>query len=99
MKPTLLDFARLVRLPNVFTAIADICLGALASAALPEHWFRFALIVVASISLYSAGMVWNDYFDVEEDRRERPIRPLASGRISLATAARLGSLLVAIGLG
>ena len=43
-------------------------------------------------------MVWNDYFDIEQDRRERPFRPLPSGRISRAAAAQFGTALVALGL-
>src|SRR5262245_28722487 len=77
----LLPYAQLVRLPNVFTALADIALGALVTAALPAHWPAFVLLLLASACLYSAGMVWNDYFDLEQDRRERPFRPLPSGRI------------------
>ena len=49
--------------------------------------------------LYLAGMVWNDYFDFEEDRRDRPARPLPSGQIARGTAARIGVLLLAVGVG
>ena len=94
----LLDFARLVRLPNAFTAIADICLGALVTGALPEHSFRFAWLLGASVCLYWAGMVWNDYFDLDQDKRERPFRPLPSGRVSIASAWRIGLVLVVFGL-
>jgi 4-hydroxybenzoate polyprenyltransferase len=86
-------YAQLVRLPNVFTAFADICLGALAAGALPERWLPFALLLAASGCLYSAGMVWNDFFDYEQDYRERAFRPLPSGRVSRGTAALLGVLL------
>jgi 4-hydroxybenzoate polyprenyltransferase len=44
-------------------------------------------------------MVWNDWFDRDEDARERPFRPLPSGAISGRTAALLGSSLFAVGLG
>lgn len=94
----MLDFARLVRLPNVFTAMADICLGALVTGALPDRLYPFLCLLLASALLYSAGMVWNDYFDVAQDKRERPFRPLASGRVSVATARTLGSLLLGFGL-
>jgi 4-hydroxybenzoate polyprenyltransferase len=53
----------------------------------------------ASALLYSAGMVWNDFFDVEQDRRERPFRPLPSGRVSRRRAAFLGTALLLGGLG
>jgi 4-hydroxybenzoate polyprenyltransferase len=91
-------YAQLVRLPNLPTALADICLGVLASHALPQHSRAFVVLLLASACLYSAGMVWNDYFDCEQDARERPFRPLPSGRISLRQAAQLGAGLLAAGV-
>jgi 4-hydroxybenzoate polyprenyltransferase len=92
------DYAQLVRLPNVFTAAADICLGALAVRALPERWLVFGLLVLASSCLYCGGMVWNDFFDLEQDRRDRPFRPLPSGRVSRGAAARFGAGLLLAGV-
>lgn len=93
-----LAYAQLVRLPNVFTAFADIALAALVTAALPEQAGPFVLLLLASGCLYCAGMVWNDYFDFDQDLRERPFRPLPSYRVSTGAAARLGTALVAFGL-
>jgi 4-hydroxybenzoate polyprenyltransferase len=93
-----LALAQLVRLPNVFTAMADILLGALACAALPNQTIPFAFALLASCCLYMAGMVWNDFFDQEQDRRERPFRPLPSGKIGPATAVALGIGLLVAGL-
>src|SRR5437868_1801241 len=94
-------YAQLVRLPNVFTALAGICLGALATRGLAAEtgtgWLALPWLLLASACLYSAGMVWNDYFDLEQDRRERPFRPLPSGRIAQSAAARLGTALIALG--
>ena len=94
----LLALAQLVRLPNVFTAMADIGLGAIVTGALPSQVDSFLLLLSASSFLYMAGMVWNDYFDRAQDRRERPSRPLPSERISPLTAAGLGVVLLAGGL-
>jgi 4-hydroxybenzoate polyprenyltransferase len=91
-------YAQLVRLPNVFTAIADIALGALAAGALPSRWLAFIVLALNSCCLYSAGMVWNDYFDLEQDKKERPFRPLPSGRIALGAAFFLGVGLFAAGV-
>jgi 4-hydroxybenzoate polyprenyltransferase len=91
-------YAQLVRLPNLPTALADICLGALATGALPARWLPFLLLLPASACLYSGGMVWNDFFDVEQDRRERPGRPIPSGRISRREAGLFGALLLASGV-
>jgi 4-hydroxybenzoate polyprenyltransferase len=86
----LLDYLRLARLPNVFTAIADVTMGFL----FVHHTLRplrvFLSLAAASALLYSAGMVLNDVWDVELDRQERPERPLPSGRVALVSARRLG---------
>ena len=39
-------------------------------------------MILSSIFLYVSGIALNDYFDLEIDRKERPNRPLASGRIA-----------------
>jgi 4-hydroxybenzoate polyprenyltransferase len=94
----LLAYAQLVRLPNAFTAMADICLGALAVGALREQRLAFACLLLASVALYSAGMVWNDFFDARQDARERPFRPIPSGRVSPRAAALLGAVLLLVGV-
>lgn len=94
----ILPYAQLVRLPNTFTAWADILLGALATGMLFRRFSVFLCLLVASTCLYWSGMIWNDYFDIDQDRKERPGRPLASGRISLRTAYWLAAGLMFAGL-
>jgi 4-hydroxybenzoate polyprenyltransferase len=91
-------YAQLVRLPNVFTALADIGLAGLVTGGLPGRWAAFALAGAASACLYCGGMVWNDFFDVEQDRKERPFRPLPSGRVSRGAAGLLGLVLLTAGV-
>jgi 4-hydroxybenzoate polyprenyltransferase len=96
-------YAQLVRLPNVFTAVADIAMAALVSGALAggisaSTGCAVVLVTLASVCLYCGGMVWNDYFDLDQDKRERPFRPIPSGRISPRRAAGLGALLLLGGL-
>jgi 4-hydroxybenzoate polyprenyltransferase len=94
-------YAQLVRLPNVFTALADISLGLIVAISKGNSLScvaPFVLLAAASGCLYCAGMVWNDFFDVEQDKRERPARPLPSGRITRKTAGLLGIILLAAGL-
>jgi len=93
-----LPYARLLRLPNVFTAMADIVMAALAAQALPERWLPFLCILLASSLFYSSGMIWNDYFDIEQDRKERGFRPLPAGDISTGKAAGLGWTFMLMGL-
>jgi 4-hydroxybenzoate polyprenyltransferase len=99
-------YAQLVRLPNLPSALADVCLAALALAMQPPVGrladgfpvLPFILLLFSSASLYSSGMVWNDYFDVEQDRRERPFRPIPSGRVTPRAAVQLGSGLMVVGV-
>lgn len=95
------DWLALVRLPNHATAAADVLAGWLlvsrpAAVAAPESPFWWAL--AASLAFYAAGMILNDVFDVELDRRERPERPLPSGRIALSTASVTGHGLLLAGV-
>jgi 4-hydroxybenzoate polyprenyltransferase len=98
----LLAYAQLFRLPNVFTAIADIAAGYLFVRAQTHEpwqpWPNFALLVAASSLLYIAGMVLNDLFDLQQDRLERPSRPLPSGRIARGVASRLGWGMLLLGV-
>jgi 4-hydroxybenzoate polyprenyltransferase len=99
--------ARLTRLPNLPTAVADVALACLAAtAALPhdqqpgfsQAFPAFVLLALASASFYLSGMVFNDYFDADEDRRDRPERPIPSGEVTLTQALRLGVGLLAAGV-
>jgi hypothetical protein len=91
-------YAQLVRLPALPTALADVCLGALAVGALPARWLPCVLLALASACLYTGGMVWNDFFDVDQDRRERPFRPIPSGKVSRRAAGLCGAALLTGGV-
>ena len=95
----LLAYLQLLRLPTVFTAMADIFLGFLLVQQTLRPVIDFCLLLAASSCLYLAGMVFNDVFDRKIDARERPGRPIPSGRVPLMSAVRLGILLVAAGIG
>jgi len=95
MNRRLVAYAQLVRLPNLFTALADIGLGWFVTRA---PWPAALAAAAISACCYCAGMVWNDVFDVGQDERERPFRPLPSGRVSTAAARRLGGGLFAAAL-
>jgi 4-hydroxybenzoate polyprenyltransferase len=96
----LLAYLRLFRLPNVFTAMADIAMGfCFTQADFSFHSFSvFLPLLVASSLMYTAGMVLNDVYDLEIDRQERPTRPLPSGKIDASFAKRLGFALLAAGV-
>jgi 4-hydroxybenzoate polyprenyltransferase len=89
---------QLLRLPNVFTAAADVTMGFLVTQRGLEPQLDFAMLVAASCLLYLSGMVLNDVFDAEVDARERPERPIPSGRIPLDVAAIVGWAMLATGV-
>lgn len=91
-------YLELLRLPTVFTAMADILLGFLLVHGQFEPLPSFVGLLVASCCLYLSGMVFNDLFDVQQDLQERPQRPIPSGRVSRRTAALLGSGLMVLGV-
>lgn len=98
-----LPYLRLMRLPNVFTAMADIAMGYLfvhtvSADTIATDWPVLALLIAASSLIYTAGMILNDVCDIEVDRQERPFRPLPSGQISLALAMRLGYFCLTFGV-
>lgn len=104
MNPRVMAYLRLLRLPTVFTALADIFLGfllthpTLISDEGPNPLPSFLLLCVASAGLYLSGMVFNDYFDRLIDAQERPNRPIPSGAILPVSALRLAVVLILIGL-
>jgi 4-hydroxybenzoate polyprenyltransferase len=97
---SLRDYLELMRLPNVFTSMADVAMGFLFVRELTsaiDAWL-LAVLLAASSLLYIAGVVLNDVFDLELDSHERPDRPLPSGRISPSAARRFGWGLLTAGV-
>jgi 4-hydroxybenzoate polyprenyltransferase len=72
---------QLARVSNTPTTVSDTVAGAmLVSASAPAG--PVAVVAGAMALFYTAGMVLNDVMDLPIDRRERPERPLPSGRVS-----------------
>jgi len=100
---------RLMRPANIITAIADILAGfAVSGAALhlltdgpgATDYLLFSLLwlILSTIGLYGGGVVFNDVFDADLDRVERPERPIPSGLASVTSASLLGLFLLIIGV-
>ena len=100
----MLAYLQLIRLPTVFTAMADIMLGYVLTHRFivgPGGWddpAKFFGLLASSCCLYLAGMVFNDVFDRKQDAAERPSRPIPSGRVSLVSAVVLGTVLMIAGV-
>jgi 4-hydroxybenzoate polyprenyltransferase len=56
------------------------------------------LLCLVTIGLYGGGIVFNDVFDAELDKVERPERPIPSGIITIKEATIFGSLLLLAGI-
>ncbi len=99
-RSTLRAYLQLVRLPNIFTSIADVVMGFLFVRGITGVLDAgiLGLLIVASASLYAAGVVLNDVFDFHRDTAERPERPLPSGRVRRGVAAFVGWELMLVGV-
>lgn len=95
-----LAWLQLLRITNLPTALADVAMGFLfvQMVVTTGDGLLLATLMLASGLLYSAGMVLNDVFDMAADARQRPERPLPSGRVSRAAAGRLGWSLLGGGI-
>ncbi|MFJ9081964.1 SCO3242 family prenyltransferase [Streptomyces sp. NPDC102384] len=89
-------WVELLRLPALLTVPGDVLAGAAATGSRPTRGTFLA--VGASVSLYAAGMALNDWADRDEDARDRPHRPLPSGRIRPAHALAAAGTLTGAGL-
>lgn len=97
----MIAYFKLVRLPNVFSAFADIIAGYFLAAYATKHeinWAVFAALCLISAALYLSGMAFNDIADREEDARVRPTRSIPSGAVSLKGAVICAVALMLIGL-
>lgn len=91
------DWLQLIRLPNVFTLLADCIAAAIVAVGLTWRLSAFLPVLLVSLLAYWAGMILNDVVDIEEDREHRPDRPLPSGRISPVIAGHIASGMLLVG--
>jgi len=92
---TFRDLVELVRGPAALSVPGDALAGAAAAGGLSP---RTAGLAAASVCLYWGGLAANDWADRELDARERPERPIPSGRVAPSTAFRVAAGLTAAGV-
>jgi 4-hydroxybenzoate polyprenyltransferase len=90
-------YLELVRIPNIFTAAADITAGFLFVGGGRDEWPALLFLVGGSSCLYAGGVALNDVSDAERDALERPDRPIPSGRVSRREALCLAVVLLGVG--
>lgn len=98
-------YLRLMRPANIVTSIADVLAGVAIAGYfyhLPFYaasFYPVGLLCLSTVGLYGGGIVFNDVFDAELDRVERPERAIPSGAVTLREATFLGSFLLLWGIG
>jgi len=95
------DYLVLVRLPNLFTLPSNILVGMATVSSLAftlTSFTQFLLLVTISVLLYCVGIVLNDLYDFDIDKKERPNRPLPSGKISRRSAIVLVTIFSTLAL-
>jgi hypothetical protein len=105
MIKTIGAYLRLLRPPNLVTAVADIAAGVAIAAAICEYETLSDFSVLAllrlsfsTVCLYGGGVVMNDVADFETDKIERPERPLPIGDASRIGATVFGIFLLVAGI-
>lgn len=86
-----------MRPANIITAVADILAGVSVAGFLwrgGDWWW----LVLATVGLYGGGVVFNDVFDADLDRQERPERPIPSAQVTVQQAVTLGLGLLLAGI-
>ncbi|MBC7759478.1 MAG: UbiA-like protein EboC [Phormidesmis sp. FL-bin-119] len=90
-----------MRPANVVTSVADVLAGIAISGYFLNGSVDFMIVFLLCLStagLYAGGIVFNDIFDAELDKIERPERAIPSGTVRLSEAVVLGCLLMVSGI-
>ncbi len=89
-----------MRPANVVTSVADVLAGIAISGYLfsTTSFMGILLLCISTIGLYSGGIIFNDVFDADLDRVERPERPIPSGLISKKEATTFGVVFFVVGV-
>ncbi len=81
---------KLIRLPNVLIGFFTVLLGGLlGGASTADHWVVVGLHAISVGGFMAAWNVYNDLMDVEGDKINHPMRPLASGDVSIKSARKI----------
>ena len=97
-------YLRLMRPANIVTSVADVLAGIAISGFLANQSFQIQdllailLLCFSTAGLYGGGVIFNDVFDADLDKIERPERPIPSGLITFKEAAKLGSIMLIGGI-
>ena len=103
MKKTI-AYLKLMRPANIVTSIADVLAGVAISGFFTQpvlfvdQTLPVMLLCISTTGLYGGGVVFNDVFDAELDKIERPERPIPMGIITIKEGTLLGIILLLMGI-
>ncbi len=90
----------LARVSNLPTCMSNVLVGAaIGGVTCDIAWPAVGVVAVAVMLLYVGGMALNDVVDYRIDLRQRPGRPIPSGRIPVRSAAWAAIVCLAAGAG
>lgn len=92
-----------MRPANIVTSVADVLAGIAISGVLyniftGDYLFFAIALCFSTAFLYAGGIVFNDVFDADLDKVERPERTIPSGVVTVEEATLLGALLLSLGI-
>ena len=96
-----MNFFRLMRPANIVTSVADVLAGIAISGyflTFETDYLPVLMLCISTIGLYGGGIVFNDIFDADLDKIERPERAIPSGAVKLNEAIFLGAFLLLSGI-
>ena len=99
-------YIRLARPANIITAVSDILAGVSVSGIFITGRNEFTIspyqyifwLGLSTSCLYSGGVVFNDVFDAELDKLERPERPIPRGLATVRGGTIMGIFLLVLGI-
>ena len=93
------NYLTLIRFPNLFTLPSNVFAGYFSTHTQNGIEINsIVLVTLVSACLYAAGVIFNDVADRQTDRKERPNRPIPSGKITRRNAILLALLLIMISI-
>ncbi|MBN2101767.1 MAG: UbiA family prenyltransferase [Candidatus Aenigmarchaeota archaeon] len=90
----------MMRPANCFMAVISVLIGFFLVTGVSYSFFSFGLLfaVVAVFIITGAGNAINDYYDIESDKINKPMRPIPSGKISPNKALLFAYCLFVLGV-
>lgn len=98
MRSKAISYLELIKVPNLFTSMADPMAGLIVASASGIDLVRLPYLLASSALIFSGGSALGGYAGREENTPMRQERPTPSGRVSPAGALSFGAVLIIMGI-